>query len=139
MPGCNNTDNRSKAVVAYLDGRRQKGYICDFSPQKDCFRLFPEQNGQHPEGAEVQMSELKAIFFDRNFAGNSADHDSEELAQPGQGGRAEVTFHDGEKIVGDADAYDPQRKGFFVVPSDPRSGNLRVFIIAKNAQQIRWI
>lgn len=139
MSGYDNTDNRSRAVVAYLDGRREKGYICDFSPQKDCFRLFPEQNGLHSEGTEVRMSELKAIFFDRSLAGNLEDHSSEELAGPQQGGHAEITFHDGEKIVGNADAYDPHRKGFFVVPADPRSSNLRVFVIAKNAQQIRWI
>lgn len=33
-------DNRNKAVVAFLDGRRLKGYIYNFSAQKDRFRLF---------------------------------------------------------------------------------------------------
>lgn len=139
MPGFDNTDNRSRAVVAYLDGRREKGYICDFSPQRDRFRLFPEQNGRPAQGPEVRMSDLKAIFFDRSFANGSDHQDSEELADPHEGHRAEVTFHDGEKIEGVADSYHPQGTGFFVVTADPRSSNLRVFVIAKNATQIRWI
>ena len=33
-------ENRNKAVIAYLDGHRLKGYIYNFSAMKDSFRLF---------------------------------------------------------------------------------------------------
>lgn len=131
--------SRNKAVVAFLDGRRMKGYVHSFSAQKDHFRLFSDEATAQGEGAEVQMKDLKAIFFARDFVGNSEYGASQELNAQNQGRKAEVTFRDGEKLVGTADAYSPQRIGFFLVPTDPRSNNLRVFVIAKNATHIRWI
>jgi uncharacterized protein DUF6982 len=139
MAAPNIPDNRNKAVVAFLDGRRLKGYIYNFSAQKDRFRLFFEQDIQQREAADVQMKDLKAIFFARDFAGNSEYQESQALTPQNQGRKAEVTFRDGEKLVGTTDAYNPQKIGFFIVPADPRSNNLRVFVITKNANQIRWL
>lgn len=132
-------DNRNKAVVAFLDGRRLKGYIHNFSVQKDRFRLFLEQDTLQREGTDVQTKDLKAIFFAKDFAGNSEYTESQTLTSQNGGRKAEVTFRDGEKLVGTTDAYNPQKIGFFLVPADPRSNNLRVFVITKNATQIRWI
>lgn len=135
----NAPDHRNKAVVAFLDGRRLKGYIYNFSAQKDRFRLFLEQDALQREGADVQMKDLKAIFFARDFVGNSEYTESQTLTGQNKGRKAEVTFRDGEKLVGTTDAYNPEKIGFFLVPADPRSNNLRVFVITKNATQIRWI
>ena len=132
-------DNRNKAVVAFLDGRRLKGYIYNFSAQKDRFRLFLEQDTLQREGTDVQMQELKAVFFAKDFVGNSEYTESQALTSQNGCRKAEVTFRDGEKLVGTTDAYNPQKIGFFLVPADPRSNNLRVFVIAKNTTQIRWI
>ena len=132
-------DNRNKAVVAFLDGRRLKGYIYNFSAQKDSFRLFFEQDTLQRESTDVQMKDLKAIFFAKDFAGNSQYTESQILTTQNGCRKAEVTFRDGEKLVGTTDAYNPQKIGFFLVPADPRSNNLRVFVITKNATQIRWI
>lgn len=132
-------DNRNRAIVAFLDGRRLKGYIYNFSAHKDRFRLFLEQDTQQRDGTDVQLKELKAIFFAKDFVGNSEYTESQTIAPQNQGRKAEVTFRDGEKLVGTIDAYNPQKIGFFLVPADPRSNNLRVFVITKNAVQVRWI
>jgi hypothetical protein len=132
-------DNRNKAIVAFLDGRRLKGYIYNFSAQKDRFRLFLEQDTLQREGADVQIKDLKAIFFAKDFVGNSEYKESQTLTTQNGGRKAEVTFRDGEKLIGTTDAYNPQKIGFFLVPADPRSNNLRVFVITKNTTQIRWI
>ncbi|SRR5260370_1435834 len=132
-------DNRNKAVVAFLDGRRMKGYIYNFSAQKDRFRLFFEQDTDQREGTDVEMKDLKAIFFAKDFVGNSEYAESQALTSQNHGRKAEVTFRDGEKLVGTTDAYNPQKVGFFLVPADPRSNDLLVFVITKNATQIRWI
>jgi small nuclear ribonucleoprotein (snRNP)-like protein len=134
----NMVTSQNRAVVAFLDGRRLKGHIDSFSAQKDHF-LFFERDTAQGEGAEVQMKDLKAIFFARDSVGNGEHGASQELNPQNQGRKAEVTFHDGEKLVGSLDAYDPQRIGFFLVPTNPRSKNLRVFVIAENATHIRWI
>ena len=135
----NPQDQRNRAIVAFLDGRRLKGYIYNFSAQKDRFRLFLEQDTLQREGTDVQMKDLKAIFFARDFVGNSEYTESQTLTSQNGGRKAGVTFRDGEKLVGTTDAYNPQKIGFFLVPADPRSNNLRVFVITKNAAQIRWI
>src|SRR5215472_13819179 len=109
----NLNDLRSKAVVAFLDGRRAKGFIYNFSPVKDRFRVFLEHD--------------------------TLQRETNEFTTQNQGRKAEVTFQDGEKLVGTTDAYNPQKVGFFMVPADPRSNNLRVFVITKNARQIRWL
>jgi hypothetical protein len=132
-------DIRSKAVVAFLDGRRLKGYIYNFSSQKDRFRLFFEQDTLQREGTDVQMKDLKAIFFAKDFVGNPAYQESQMVPLGNQGRKAEVTFRDGEKIIGTTDAYNPQKIGFFMVPADPRSNNQRVFVVTKNAVKIRWL
>lgn len=132
-------DNRNKAVVAFLDGRRLKGYVYNFCAQEDRFRLFPEQDTLQREGTDVQMKDLKAIFFARDFVGNSEYKECQTLTSQNGGQKAEVTFRDGEKLVGTTDAYNAQKIGFFLVPADARSNNLRVFVITKNATQIRWI
>ncbi len=85
------------------------------------------------------MKDLKAIFFARDFVGNSEYTEYQILISQNGGRKAEVTFRDGEKLIGTTDAYNPQKIGFFLVPADPRSNNLRIFVITKNATQIRWI
>lgn len=131
--------NRNRAVVAFLDGRRLKGYILNFSAQKDRFRIFPESDKHQVSGTEVELKDLKAIFFAKDFVGDPQHHESHEIAPNVQGRKTEVIFGDGEKIVGTTDAYNPQKIGFFVFPSDPRSNNLRVFVILKNIRELRWL
>ena len=129
----------NKAIVAYLDGRREKGYIYDFSSLKPSFRILPEEDPLQQRGKEVAVKDLKAVFFVKDFVGNSEYTESQILISQNGGRKAEVTFRDGEKLIGTTDAYNPQKIGFFLVPADPRSNNLRIFVITKNATQIRWI
>ena len=131
--------DRNQAVVAFLDGRRMKGYIYNFSAQQDHFRLFHEQDTARGEGTEVHMKDLKAIFFAKDFLGSSEYSESPELNLQNQSRKAEVSFRDGEKLIGTTEGYHPQKYGFFLVPGDPRSNHLRVFVIIRNAAQIRWI
>jgi len=132
-------DNRNRAVVAYLDGRRLKGYIYNFSALKDRFRVFSETDTQQTNGTDVEMKDLKAIFFAKDFAGNPEHKECHELQPNAQGRKTEIIFGDGEKLVGTTDAFNPKKIGFFVFPSDPRSNNLRVFVILKNIQSLRWL
>ena len=132
-------DNRNRAVVAFLDGRRLKGYILNFSAQKERFRIFPESDAHQTGGTDVEMKDLKAIFFAKDFSGDPSHQDSHDIGPGVQGRKTEVIFRDGEKLVGTTDAYNSKKIGFFVFPSDPRSNNLRVFVILKNIRELRWL
>ena len=37
---------------------------------------------------------------------------------------------DGEVLVGSTLGYDPKRQGFFIFPADPKSNNVRVYIVS---------
>jgi hypothetical protein len=126
-----------KIVVAFLNGDRLKGYSFNFSPVKDSFDMFAqEDSGQH-RGTKVDLKEVKAVFFAKDFAGDPKYQESVVVAGQPMGRKMEVTFGDGEKLVGITQAYHPQQLGFFIVPIDPQSNNARIFVINRNAHEIK--
>jgi len=132
-------DQANKVVVAFLDGRRLKGYSYDFSPLKDTFNMLPELNTLQEKGIKVAMKDLKAVFFVKDFVGNSAYQEKSQADSHGHGRRIEVSFRDSEKIQGRTEGYNPQKPGFFMFPEDPESNNIRIFVVSKNAQQVRFV
>lgn len=129
----------NRAVVAFLDGRRLKGFLFNFSPMKETFRLFPDEVGQQKSGIDVMIRDLKAVFFVKDFSGHPDYAEKTESGAPTHGRKIEVVFRDGEKISGTTEAYNPQKLGFFIVPFDPNSNNLRIFVVNKNAHQVKMI
>ncbi len=71
----------NKVVVAYLDDRRLRGCVYDFSPLKDTFRLVVENDLAHQKGAEVALKDLKAVFFVKDFRGNSRYKESKKIEE----------------------------------------------------------
>lgn len=116
-----------------------KGYIYDFSPMKDVFNLLPAEHPLQEHGIKVAMKDLKAVFFVRDFAGKSASQEKSHVESHAHGRKIEVTFLDGEKILGRTEGYNPQKPGFFMFPEEPDSNNLRIFVISKNARQVRFV
>lgn len=50
-----------------------------------------------------------------------------------------MTFKDGEVLVGLTLGYDPNRLGFFVIPVDTQSNNLRVFVVSSAMSKFRFL
>jgi len=129
-----------KIVIRYFDGRLFKGYTNDFFPNKPLFHVRPIKSEFSDKGIEVPVIELKAVFFVKDFSGNSAHVELKQFAGcqiPGR--KVEVTFADGEVIVGTTLGYDTTRPGFFVTPVDPESNNLRIFIISTAVSKFRYL
>ena len=129
----------NKVVVAFADGRRLKGYVYDFSALRDSFDVLPADNPLHDHGIKVQMKDLKAVFFVKDFSGNPQYHDKPIVDEHIHGRKIEVSFADGEKVLGKTEGYNPQKLGFFMIPGDPASNNIRVFVINKNTKQVRFV
>jgi hypothetical protein len=85
------------------------------------------------------MKDLKAVFFVWEFTGNPEYPDSLLADAPMQGRGIEVTFTDGEKIVGKPEGYNSQRIGFFMYPANPKGNNIRIFVVTRNTRQVRLI
>jgi len=118
-----------KVVARYFDGRVVKGYTFDFGPAQPRFHVFAEPTATGPS-TRVLVDELKALFFVRDLVGNPAHQDGHRFA-PGEVGRhVEVRFRDGEVMVGTVDGPSTDVPGFFLVPADPESNNLRVYVVA---------
>lgn len=123
------TANQRKVVARYLDGRLVKGYTFDFGPAQPRFHVFDQPSPTGPSTL-VQVQDLKALFFVRDFAGDAARTDGRQF-RPGDAGRhVEVRFRDGEVLVGTVDGTAVDEPGFFLVPADPGSNNLRVYVVA---------
>jgi len=132
-------DRGNKVVVAFTDGRRLKGYIYNFSPFKNSFRLFPSDELVEGPGVDVEMSELKAVFFVKEFAGQGNFRESAVSAPSIHARKIEVTFADGEELLGTTQGYDPNRLGFFVFSLDSESNNTRIFVVNQNVRHVRWV
>jgi hypothetical protein len=129
-----------KVVARYVNGKRVKGFSQDFFPNKDRFRVYPAAKPSG-EAVEVLVKELKAVFFVQDFAGNSLYHERKKYleGEKPSGRKVEVTFMDGEVLVGTTLGYDPSRPGFFLFPVDPKSNNIRVFAVSTAVKKVRYL
>src|SRR5512138_3967671 len=100
-----------KVVIRYADGRIVKGFTSDFFPNKPQFHIRPDGTTQT---SDVFVSELKAVFFVKDFAGDPAHKKVNIFAegQRPQGRKVEVLFKDREVMAGTTLGYDPSRPGF---------------------------
>ena len=130
-----------KVVARFVDGRIIKGFVHDFLPNKPRFHMYPPDPQASQQAIEVELSDLKAVFFVRDFEGNPQYQERKQFLdgeKPPQGRKVEVTFKDGEMLVGTTLGYDPHRSGFFIFPVDPQANNLRVFAVLKAVDKVRF-
>ncbi len=132
------TDDRVKVVARYRDGRIVKGFTQNFFHTKDLIHLFPPENPSGPSKGII-MNDLKAVFFVRDFEGDPRYRERKRYLEGEKpwGHRIEVTFSDGEVLVGSSLGYGPNRPGFFVVPADPGCNNIRVFVVTAAIEKVR--
>jgi len=128
-----------KIVVRYADGRLLKGYTCDFLATKRYFHLAPAPDAPKAARITVPVGHLKAIFFVRDFTGESRYVERKTFDHHTAGRRVAITFLDDEQLVGATLNYRPDGDGFFVIPADPKSNNLRVFVVARAVRHVRFI
>jgi hypothetical protein len=123
-------------VVHYRDGQLLKGHIAAFSGENLSFEVEPLDSGG-PERITVELAALKAVFFVKDFVGDSAYAEVKTFPsgayQPGT--RMEVAMFDGEVLVGSVEGYRPDGHGFFLVPADTQSNNLRCFVVAASVKR----
>ena len=129
----------NKLVVRYLDGTILKGYSQDFHPTRSYFHLASSITAAGEKPSMVPMQQLKAVFFVRDFAGDPNYVDDRSFAEPTAGRRIEVTFVDGEELVGTTLGYRPDGTGFFVRPADAGGNNLRVFVPSGGVKRVRFL
>ena len=126
-----------KVIARFRDGHLVRGYTADFHPSKPQLHLSAEPNSS--DTLFLQLSQLKALFFVRDFTGDQMRVDRQEFGSAPQGRKVAITFNDGETLLGTTLGYRGEGNGFFVHPADPRSNNLRVFVAPGATQQVRFL
>lgn len=132
---------QNKIVAHFQDGRLLKGTTRDFVPNKELFHLEPVDAPPGTKPVEVVISDLKAVFFVKDFTGDSEHKDRQEFdpAQRPMGRKIRVRFKDGEELVGTTQGYQPGRPGFFVVPADADSNNERCYVVSAATRDVSFV
>jgi hypothetical protein len=118
---------KSHLVARFRDGRTRKGISLNVDIAKPTFHLRAGD-----DTIEVRLADLKALFFVKNLAGNSAHNEATEptAGDPRLVGakKIAVTFDDGEMVVGMSNRFPPAGTFFFMLPIDPNSNNVRILV-----------
>jgi len=135
----------NKVVARFKDGSIMKGSTKDFSPLKKHFHLevmggqVLDVNMTNLKALEIQVSELKAAFFVKDFEGNKTYDEEYGDVVIGAGRKVQVTFKDGEVIIGFALSYSPDRLGFFLVPADTKRNNARIYVVTSSTRKVDFL
>lgn len=80
-------------------------------------------------------------FFVKSFDGNKEYRERKEFIEGDRvlGRKVELTFIDGEVIQGSTLDYDSKRRGFFLIPVDPDSNNIQIFVVSNAFMNIRFL
>jgi len=128
----------NRVVAHFTDGKLLKGTTQDFFPNRPRFHLQPADGSPT---VEIRCRSLKALFFVKEFAGNSTRRDLRGFLQsPGetsQGKKIAVRFKDGELLCGYSLTYLPDREGFVLFPADAGSNNVRVYVIMASTVEVK--
>ena len=128
-----------KVVAHFIDGSLLKGYVQDFNPYSPYFNLLDDITpGTIP--TLINTAEIKALFFVKTFEGNMEYSERKSFNEGDQqGSRVEVTFKDGEVLQGSALGHAPHCPGFFLIPVDPYSNNIRIYVAISNVGNLRFL
>jgi hypothetical protein len=127
----------NRVVARFADGRVLKGTTQDFSVTRDSFHVIPPDAGATP--VRVTIPALKAVFFVKDHTGDKDYNERKAFDKVVPGRKLQVTFRDGEVLVGTSTAYDAARPGFFMTPADPKSNNDRIYVVMKAVRSVAFI
>ncbi len=127
----------NKVVLHYKTGNIVKGMTYDFVAEKPIFHIV------HQDGniEEVETEKLKAVFFVKTYEGNKDYQEAKGFGKIDpvtfRGLKIKVIFFDNEVLYGGTLGYNKTRKGFFVIPADPDSNNLRIYVVASAVKEVK--
>ncbi|MEJ2154096.1 MAG: hypothetical protein P8X96_02075 [Desulfobacteraceae bacterium] len=126
---------RNKIVAHFKNHQVAKGISNNFFPNKIFFNLEAPTG----ESSRIDIEQLKAVFFTKDFDGNKDHQYSYNDEIPGAGRKIKVEFFDGEVIVGYSLGYSSDRQGFFLTPADTKGNNERIFVVNSSTTTAEFV
>jgi hypothetical protein len=117
-------------VLRFRDGHLTRAVLTrEFTP----LDFAVEAEGEDGEKIQVNISDLKAVFFVKEPGKREAEMQiGAVVADLPPGAPARVEFFDGEIIHGIVQEYRMEDSGFFLYPTSPESNNEKVFVVARS-------
>jgi uncharacterized protein DUF6982 len=128
-----------RLVVRYVDGQLLRGYSNDFHPDRAHLHLCPTVKSTADERLLVPVVRLKAVFFVKTLQGDPDRVDANTFDHNPRARKVEVTFRDGEVMVGSTLNYKPTGQGFFLQPASSRSNNVRIYVVTPAIRHMRFV
>ena len=128
-----------RVVVRYLDGQLLRGYSNDFHPERAHLHLCPSIRCSAADRLLVPLARLKALFFVKDLVGDPDRVDGQTFDHNPIARKVEVTFRDGEVLVGSTLNYKPNGQGFFLQPADSGSNNIRTYVVTSAIRHMRFV
>jgi hypothetical protein len=128
-----------RLVVRYLDGQLLRGYSNDFHPDRAHMHLCPTVKCAADARLLIPVARLKAVFFVKTLHGDPHRVDANAFDHNPRARKVEVTFRDGEVMVGSTLNYKPNGQGFFLQPASSRSNNVRIYVVTPAIRHMRFV
>lgn len=125
-------------VVKFLDGAAMKGFGSLISPGETIMEFKDLEEKIH----WVELKKVKAAFYVKSFEGTGHKaRPTQQMFTMSSGQKVRVAFKDGETqegFVNDVTRL-PQAAGFYLVPADPITNNIRMWINREAVQNVHHL
>jgi len=138
--------DEERVVARFNDGRVLKGYTRGFTAESNFLLLDEAGSGKEHR---VAVADLKAVFFIKSFEGNKDYREKKAFGVSTHNGhKVYIKFNDQESLVGFVEGEIPwdkgfficrdgsKAKGFFLIPVDRDSNNLKVFVVGTSIEDV---
>lgn len=131
-----------KVVIKYQGGKIIKGWLNNFNPNREIFFVNPLKEYSDNLKVDVNIQDLKAIFFVKDFVGDKDYQKVRSFKNYYKSSPSErwiiVHFKDGEDLYGTSYSYNPTKAGFFIYPIDPMDNNIRIFAVNSAVKNVEF-
>ena len=128
-----------RLVLRCLGGQLLRGYSNDFHPDRAHLHLCPTLTCSAAERLLVPTMRVKAVFFVKDLQGQPGPVDHNTFDHQPRGRKIEVTFQDGEMMIGSTLTYKPDGRGFFLQPANSQGNNLRIYVVNAAIRHMRFL
>jgi hypothetical protein len=128
-----------RLVLRCLGGQLLRGYSNDFHPDRAHLYLCPTLTCSAAERLLVPTMRVKAVFFVKDLQGQPGRVDDNTFDHQPRGRKIEVTFQDGEVMIGSTLTYKPDGRGFFLQPANSQGNYLRIYVVTAAIKHMRFL
>lgn len=130
----------SKVIVRYLTGEEKAGNLLSFNYNQPTFHLQVENEEGKIVTSTEQLKSVREIRFLKKAKTSESLLRTETIDESVFAGtlavRLTIEFKDGSVLTGTTNKYNPNDRGFYLVPLNPADKSERIFI---NAEAIKCI